>query len=665
MLRPMSQRLGWGILGTGAIARAFAAALPQSTTGRLVAVASRSPTTAEQFGAEFNVVRCHGRYDALLADDAVQAVYISTPHPQHAAWAICAAAAGKHVLCEKPLTINHAEAMAVVEAAHRYHVFLMEAFMYRCHPQTAKLVDLIRAGAIGDVRVIQASFSFHCDFNPASRIYDNNLAGGGILDVGCYPVSLARLVAGAAVGRDFADPLAVVGAGHLGRTGVDEWAAAILRFPDDIIAQVASGVAVNQDNVARLYGTKGHIVIPNPWQANREHPTPGTLLVHRAGRSAPDEILVPTDRNSFTHEADVVGCAVAAGRLQAPAMTWADSLGNSQTLDRWRDAVGLVYEQEKPTASRPVWTLGRSGPMPTGVIAGIRHPVARLVMGVDNQLTFPHAGVMFDDYFARGGNCFDTAFHYPPVVEQNLGNWIRQRGVRDQVVLIGKGAHTPFCNPADLTRQLQRSLDRLQTDHVDLYLMHRDNPEIPVGEFVDVLNHHLRAGRLRAFGGSNWTTDRVAAANDYARRNGLTGFAAVSNNFSLARMVHPVWPGCLAASDPVSRAWLTQHRLPLLAWSSQARGFFTDRAHPDRRDDTELVRCWYSADNFERRARAVELAQRRGVLPINIALAYVLCQPFPTFALIGPRTLAETRTTWPALTVALTPAELRWLNLEA
>ncbi len=104
--------------------------------------------------------------------------------------------------------------------------------------------------------------------------------------------------------------------------------------------------------------------------------------------------------------------------------------------------------------------------------------------------------------------------------------------------------------------------------------------------------------------------------------------------------------------------------MPLMPWSSQARGFFTERANPDDRSDPELVRCWYSDDNFRRRERAVELAHRRGVLPINIALAYVLCQPFPTFPLIGPRTLAETRSSFQALGVQLSPEELRWLNLE-
>ena len=169
---------------------------------------------------------------------------------------------------------------------------------------------------------------------------------------------------------------------------------------------------------------------------------------------------------------------------------------------------------------------------------------------------------------------------------------------------------------------------------------------------------------MRVFGGSNWTAERVAAANAYAEQHGLQGFCGVSNNFSLARMVDPVWAGCIASSGPEWRDFLARTQLALIPWSSQARGFFTERAHPDRRSDAEMVRCWYSEDNWRRRERAVELAEKRGVLPINIALAYVLHQPFPTFPIIGPRTLEEVRTCLPALDVDLSAEEVAWLNLE-
>ncbi|MEI6084559.1 MAG: aldo/keto reductase [Verrucomicrobiota bacterium] len=651
-------KIGWGILSTGAISRAFAEAAPKSTTGRLVAVGSRDAATAAKFATAHNIPRSYGRYEDLLADPEVQAVYISTPHTLHAEWAIKAAQAGKHILCEKPIALNHADTMAIVAAAREHNVFLMEAFMYRCHPQTAKLLELLRNKTIGDIRVIQATFSFQCGFNADSRLFKNALGGGGILDVGGYPISMVRLLAGA-------EPLDVKGVAHLGTTGIDEWATAVLRFPGDILAQVATGIVVNQENIVRIFGTTGKITVPNPWLANRQAPDAGKIIVHLNGQE-PTTIDIPVTVTSYSFEIDVVGRAILAGQTQAPApaMTWNDTLGNMRTLDRWRESIGLTYDTEKPeNLPHRTLTVRAKNSMQYGRVAGIDKPVSRLVMGSMDFDTVPYTTVMCDDFFERGGNCFDTAHIYGGGgPERILGHWIRNRAVRDQIVIIGKGAHTPFCDPVNLTNQLRESLDRLQTDYVDLYMLHRDNLAIPVGEFVDVLNKLLKAGHLRAFGGSNWSLERVQAANDYARQHGLTGFTAVSNNFSLARMVDPVWGNCIAASDPGSRAWFTRTQTALFAWSSQARGFFTDRA--DRRDDAELMRCWFADDNFERRQRATELAQKRGVLPINIALAYVLRQPFPTFALIGPRSLEEFHSSQPGLTVELTPEELRWLNLE-
>ena len=301
--------------------------------------------------------------------------------------------------------------------------------------------------------------------------------------------------------------------------------------------------------------------------------------------------------------------------------------------------------------------------MKFGQIPGIAAPVSRVVMGAVENLALAQA--LYDDFFASGGNCFDTAWIYGGgACEKNLGHWVKGRNIRRQVIILDKGAHTPFCTPKDLTIQFMQSLERLQTDYADIYMLHRDNPEVPVGEFVDVMNEHQQAGRMRVFGGSNWSLERVEAANEYARARGLAGFAAISNNFSLARMVEPPVSGCLASSDARSREWFRRTQMPLMSWSSQACGFFAGRASPENRSNREFARCWCSEDNFLRLARAGELAAKRGVQPINIALAYVLCQPFPTFPLIGPRTLKETRVALQGLEVQLAPEELRRLNLE-
>ena len=230
--------------------------------------------------------------------------------------------------------------------------------------------------------------------------------------------------------------------------------------------------------------------------------------------------------------------------------------------------------------------------------------------------------------------------------------------------MITKGAHTPFCDPESLTRQLLESLERQGTDYADIYLMHRDNAEVPVGEFVDVLDEHRRAGRIRVAGVSNWSLERFDEANAYATANGKHELGILSNHFGLAEAYDVPWAGCRHATDPESKRWLEERQVPLLPWSSQARGFFA-RARPDFRGDEELVRCYYSDDNFERLRRAQQLGDELGVPATAIALAYVLAQPFPTFPLFGPRTIQEARSSMTGLSVELTPDQVAWLDLRA
>jgi predicted dehydrogenase/aryl-alcohol dehydrogenase-like predicted oxidoreductase len=659
-----TSKLQWGIIGTGGIAKTFTKGVRDSRSGTVIAVGSRTQESADKFGDEFDVPQRHATYEELLQNPEVQAVYISTPHPMHAEWAIKAAEAGKHVLCEKPLTLNYPTSMAVVEAAIRNNVILMEAFMYRCHPQTAKIAELIRDGELGEVRIIQATFSFHASDDPNSRVNALELGGGGILDVGCYTASMARLIAGAAIGQPFANPLELKGVGHLGATGSDDWAIASAKFPNDIVAQLATGVKVNQESVVRVHGSKGSLLVPSPWFCAA---TDGKvkLVLTRHGKGV-EEIIIDTDRSLYAYEADVFADCVAAGKVLYPGMSPEDALGNMQTLDLWRKEIGLQYpdEKEPAVASGRALKVEQKPPMQYANVPGIDKPISRLVLGTMLEGAInrvPHASALFDYWIEQGGNCFDTAHIYG--TERIVGNWLRSRGIRDDVVIIAKGAHTPNCDPENLTRQLHESLNNLQVESVDLYMMHRDNLEIPVGEFVDVLNEHLQAGRIKAFGGSNWSLQRIEEANEYARQKGLTGFVAASNNFSLARMVNEVWAGSISTSDQSSRNWFERTQMALFSWSSQARGFFV-RGDRDFTADAELVRCWYSDDNFQRLERVKQLAEKRGVLPINIAAAYVLNQPFPTFALIGPRALSEIRTSLPALEIKLTEQERRFLNLE-
>ena len=342
-------KLRWGILGTGHIAGVLAGGVAASQSSVLAAVGSRTPASAERFAREFGASRAHGSYEALLADRDVAAVYIATPHPDHAAWAIRAAQAGKHILCEKPLTLNRAGADQVAAAARAAGVLLMEAFMYRCHPQTAKVVELVAGGAIGRVGLVQATFSFNTDFNRANRWWNRQLGGGGILDVGCYPVSLARLLAGVAEGKPFADPVSVAGAGQLHpETGVDVYAAATLKFASGIVAQVACGVGLQQDNSVRVYGSDGWLHVPEPWKPGCADGR-SRFTVHRRGAAGPEEIVV-TAPPLYAVEVDAFAAALAAGKSDVPAMTVADTLGNMAVLDQWRAAVGVIYPGERAGA---------------------------------------------------------------------------------------------------------------------------------------------------------------------------------------------------------------------------------------------------------------------------------------------------------------------------
>ena len=655
-------KLKWGILGTGNIARTFAKGVQESQNGELVAVGSRSQESADKFADEYSISLRYDSYEALLADANVDAVYISTPHPMHAEWAIKAARAKKHILCEKPLTVNAPEAMRVVEAARQNGVILMEAFMYRCHPQTAKLVEIIKSKAIGDVKLIRASFSFQAGFNAESRLFNKALGGGGILDVGCYTTSMTRLVAGAATGKDFAEPTEVKAVGHLGQSGVDEYTTAILKFPNDIVAQLFTGVSVNSDNTVQIFGTNGSITIPDPWFCGASK-----IVVDANGTH--EEIAVEVSQSLYALEADAFAQAVADGFVQSPAMSPRDTLGNMETLDRWRKALNFEYSNDTlsgqtSTLTRDQLAVQHDAPMKYGAIKGLDKKVSRIVMGTMLEgSTFSGATGMalYDDFFERGGNCFDTAHIYGS--ENVLGQWMKSRGVRDDIVVISKGVHPPNDNPDSIAWQLDESLGRLGIDFADIYMMHRDNENYPVSEWIDALNALVKQGRIKTFGGSNWSVARVQEANEYAAANGLQGFVALSNNFSLARMVSPVWDGCISASDAESRQWLEENQIALMPWSSQARGFFV-RGDRNFLADEELARCWYSDDNFARLERVQEMAKAKNAQPIEIALAYVLCQPFPTFPLIGARTPDEIRSSISALKIELSPDELKSLNLE-
>ncbi|KAI8048944.1 uncharacterized protein B0P05DRAFT_564089 [Gilbertella persicaria] len=341
--------LKWGIIGTGNIAHTFAKALQVAKKGQLVAVGSRSFETAQEFGQEFDVKHCFGSYDDLLASKEVDIVYISTPHPQHFELAIKTARSGKHMLIEKPMAMNEAQVKTILETAKQHNVFVMEAYMYRCHPQTLKLIELIQSGAIGQVKLIRANFSFDGrPLGPTSRLWRNELGGGAILDIGGYPMSFSRLIAGAANHQTSgANPIKVMATGYIQPdTQVDEWSNASLEFENNIAAQLFTGIFADTDSSVEVLGSDGMLKVVNLWRPDLTQLGPVQIELTEYGKETKIIPIRLEENNLFAIEADAVADAIAQGQLECKYMDWQDTLGQVQAMDAWRKEIGLKYKED-------------------------------------------------------------------------------------------------------------------------------------------------------------------------------------------------------------------------------------------------------------------------------------------------------------------------------
>ena len=284
---------------------------------------------------------------------------------------------------------------------------------------------------------------------------------------------------------------------------------------------------------------------------------------------------------------------------------------------------------------------------------------------------------LLDAYLRGGGTYVDTAEVYGAVEEHGysemvIGEWLQARsGMRERIILASKGLIPGYCaplhpggasiGPAQIHRAIDGSLKRLQTDYLDVWMFHRDDVSLDVGPLVDALDEEIRDGRIRSWGASNWTTARLQQAMDYAERNGKAGPAASSPHFSLAKAKEPYWPDTVVTDD-ADRAWFSERQLPLVAWSSLGRGFF---AHGDEsnQSDADLVRVFYSPQNFERKKRLHEFAQAKGMSIFEVALGWAISQRFPVIALCGPQTVEEAENCTRAGDLELTEQERAWLDL--
>ena len=320
-------------------------------------------------------------------------------------------------------------------------------------------------------------------------------------------------------------------------------------------------------------------------------------------------------------------------------------------------------------------------PMPTGEVAGIDKPLSRIVLGtmIVNTGELQKSFDLLDMAAELGCNTLDTAHVYAGGdSERAIGQWMEERGNREEMVIISKGCHhnadRQRVTPYDFTADLHDGLARLRTNYIDMYMLHRDNPEVPVGPIVEQFNKHIEDGLIGAAGASNWTHQRIQEANEYAEAHGLVGFAAGSPHFSLAVQVENPWgPGCVGISGPEqeeARAWYRRTNTPVFAYSSLARGFFSGRISSDNcEEEKELLdnacRTAYCHEvNFQRLDRAEQLAEEKGLSVPQIATAYIFNTDLDLFALMGVEKQEEMEANIEAAHVELTDEEVEWLELK-
>jgi dihydrodiol dehydrogenase / D-xylose 1-dehydrogenase (NADP) len=321
----MGKSIGWGLLGAGSIATKYATDLVNLPDARLVAVGSRSADKAARFAGEVGVERSYGSYADMIADPEVDVVYVATPHPFHKEHTLLCLEGGKAVLCEKPMAVHAGQAREMVAAARKRDLLLMEAMWSRFNPVLVQVRQWLSEGRIGEVRILTADFGFRTGWNPEGRLLNPALAGGALLDVGVYVVSLASLVFGGA-------PEQIQAAAHIGETGVDEQTGMVLKYPGGGLALLACAIRTVTPHLARIDGTEGAIEIPRFW-----HPTTARLI--RPGQ----EPVEATGAFGYHYEAAEVMACLREGRTESAIMPLHESISIAETMDQIRTQIGLRY----------------------------------------------------------------------------------------------------------------------------------------------------------------------------------------------------------------------------------------------------------------------------------------------------------------------------------
>jgi len=324
----MNRSIRWGIIGTGDIAKKFAAGLSVVPDSELVAVASRTKKNADAFGELFHVAKRHESYQSLAEDRDVDVIYVSTPHNLHKENTLMCLRAGKPVLCEKPFAINAGEATEMVRLARERKIFLMEAMWTRFFPIMTKVREIIAANVIGEVRMLMADFGYRSE-DQSFWVFDPKFGGGGLLDVGIYPLSFSHQI--------FGSPSEISSISHL-HGGVDEQSAAILGYEGGRIAIIASAIRTETPQVAYLLGTKGRIYIHSPWWK------PETITLSVNGK---DELIqIPFQGNGYNYEVAEVARCLREGKTESDTMPLDETLSIMKTMDTIRRQWKLKYPME-------------------------------------------------------------------------------------------------------------------------------------------------------------------------------------------------------------------------------------------------------------------------------------------------------------------------------
>lgn len=316
--------LRWGILSTARINQALIPILKKSERNQLVAVASRNPARAEAYAREWNIPRAFGSYEAMLADPGIDVVYISLPNTLHAEWTIRAVESGKHVLCEKPLAMSVEEVKAIRAASEKAGRIVAEGFMYRHHPQTLKVKELIESGAIGHLRLVRSSFRFNLTRRGDIRL-DPSVGGGSIWDAGCYPISYCRCVVGQ-------EPEEVFGWQIRGASGVDEIFTGQMRFPNEVFGQFDSGFRSTYHEGFEVIGSEGNVQVHRAFKPGR---TEEIYLV----QGDHTETISVQAQELYEGEVEDIADAILLGK--PPRIGLADSQGNVATIVALLDSARL------------------------------------------------------------------------------------------------------------------------------------------------------------------------------------------------------------------------------------------------------------------------------------------------------------------------------------